>query len=130
MGRRYEEEIREVLRRMDDFLPEEPRRRQFGRQVRLWRNFLRVRLNQVRWLPPPGQLMLLTYAFALVVWAFGSWFGPLQLYLRLALGALFFIAYLLGLIGASRPPGRPYWRGRPIDTDPRPWDDWPARRRR
>lgn len=127
---RYEDEIREILQRMDAFVPEESTRRRLARTLRIWWNDLRRRLAAIAWLPAPDQLMLVTYALALVIWAFGGWFGPLTFYARLLLGLLFVLAYALSLAGLGRPPRRPYWRGRPIDYDPNPWRDWAARRRR
>lgn len=127
MTSKYEREIREILEKMDEFVPPPSLQQRVGNRVRgrwwRWR-------NQPRrgWSFAPGQLMLT--ALALIVASFVLRFFPFGGLLATVVGLagviLFVVAFILSLTARGRYGNREQrWRGRPIDV-PRdnPLADW------
>lgn len=130
MADRIEREIEEILRKIDDFVPDRARRpaRSAGRpfaaaQSWLARSLARVSLRQVAmW-----ALVVVLLAFFLRGLPGGSW---------LMIGGLivFITAAILSRRGGNAPKLEKRWRGEPIDLSGPPWPDrlkaWIKGRRR
>jgi hypothetical protein len=123
MADRIEREIEEILKKIDDFVPESPRARRPPRRVSRplssaqgWflRRLAAISLNQVMmW-----SLLVLLVAFFLRGVPIGMW---------LMIGALivFATAFFLSLVGGTsrRSGSEKRWRGEPIDLSGPSWPD-------
>lgn len=120
---RYEKEIKDILEKIEDFLPpgQEPseKRKQPGILDGLKRRIAGIRLTF-----SPGQifvtgLVLVTMAFILSFFSRG-----LTIYVGLAGGLLMALAYVLFLLGKQTRRQEKRWRGRIIDLEERRQGSW------
>ncbi|GEM_PF-1390283 len=113
MPDKFEREIDEILRKIDDF-PRGPiplrRRGGLARRIAAWQRSLAVRASHIS----VGQVMLAAMVLMICSYLFRSAFrGVWQYGLLLGL-ILFFTAFVLSLrSGSGARGGEPYFRGRP-----------------
>ncbi|MPZ49815.1 MAG: hypothetical protein GEU75_11075 [Dehalococcoidia bacterium] len=131
MADRIEREIEEILRKLDNFVPDSARRparrmRQPFTAAQSWlaHRLARISLNQV--------MMWALIAF-LVTFFFRA--IPGASWIMIAALIVFVSAFLLSRVGGSRPPTtQKRWRGEPIDLSGPSWPDrikaWLKGRRR
>ena len=128
MNQRYEREIRELLEKMDTFVPEESRRRKLWRQVRWWIADARDRLSPVGRGSSSQQLMLLSYGLAIAAYVVGAFIRPFGWGLGQLAALLFLAAYIGGILERRRTRYQPRWRGRVIEyrrsTSLSSWREW------
>jgi len=113
MPDKFEREIDEILRKIDDF-PRGPtplrRRRGFARRFAAWQRGLAVRASHIS----VGQVMLAAMVLMVVSYLFRSAFHSVWQYGLLLGLILFFTAFVLSLrSGGAARGGEPYFRGRP-----------------
>ncbi len=114
--KKYEEEIDEILKKLDGTLPSEPvtqrARRRFQEIGRALGPILAGPVSAIR----VGHVMLLSLALMIA-----SYILPLPSDWRTALGilglALFLVTLVLSFLGARRPKYEPRWRGKVIRYD-------------
>ncbi len=120
MPQKYEQEIDEILRRMESRLPRQSLRRRLGRRFAALSNAVLPHLA-VR--PTPTGLMaagLIAILLATILRAFLPGVGVPMAVLALAL----FLSALVLSVSRSRRQTRMGWRGRPVDYGRQPliWD--------
>jgi hypothetical protein len=125
MADRFEREIEDILRKIDDFVPEKGRgrrpTRRSSRPLGGLANWLTRRLASISL----GQVML--YSLVLVLAAFLFRFVNPVLMRWVIIGSLivFATAFVLSIMGGGRPANVPEkrWRGQPIDLSGPSWPD-------
>ena len=120
MADRIEREIEEILRRIDDFVPESARARRPGRRMSsplfTARSWLSARLAAISL----NQVMM--WSLIVVIGAFFLRAIPGASWLLVAALIVFVTAFVLSLRGrGGKTPKR--WRGQPIDLSGPRWTD-------
>ncbi len=130
MADRIEREIEEILRKIDDFVPERARRpaRRAGRPLAAAQGWLAHRLARI------SLRQVAFWALLVVVIAFLLKGIPGSGWLMIAGLIVFATAYLLSRRGGGRPRAEKRWRGQPLDLSGPRWPDrvkaWLKGRRR
>ena len=114
MSDKIEREVEEILRKLDEFVPEESRlaraRRRFGQAVSDLLRALLARLSRISL----GQMMLASLILVVVAFFFRNASPVLARWVIIGGIILFFTAFVLSLLGGrSRYETR--WRGQVID---------------
>jgi hypothetical protein len=131
MADRIEKEIEEILRKIDNFVPERARRpaRSAGQPLAaagswLLRRLARISLNQV-----------MMWSLLVVIIAFFARGAPVATWILVGALIVFATAFLLSRVGGQRrPAAEKRWRGEPLDLSGPSWPDrlkawWKGRRR-
>jgi uncharacterized membrane protein YccC len=126
MPERYQEEIEEILKGIEDTPPKETRSGAVERNSsEVYRSIRYQDTKEVppappkrRWRPTlsSGKLALAGLVLILL-WLFLHWNMLIWIGLALLVGA-----YLLFFVKPRRPYGEKIWRGRPMEDKPSPWD--------
>lgn len=121
--KRYEEEIEEILKKMDRVLPSKPVSQRARDRFRELASSLGPILTGMAATIQAGHLMLLSLALMLA-----AYFLPLPFDWKRDIGivglVLFFVAFVLSLLDRRRSRPEPRWRGRVIRTDQKNLPDW------
>ncbi len=122
--KRYEEEIEEILEKLDGTLPSQPLSHRFGSRLQDLGGSLGHALSSTLAAIQPGHLMLLSLALMLAASLL-----PLSFDWKRDLGilglVLFTVAFMLSLLERRRTRYEPRWRGRVIRYDSgRTLQDW------
>ena len=135
MPQKYEQEIDEILRRMESRLPRQPLRRRLSRRFAALSDAVVPRVA-VR--PTPTGLLLAGLAAVLLASILGAFIPGVGTPLSVLAVALFVSALVLSVTRSRRYP-RAGWRGRSMDYGRQPlvwdglirrWRDWRETRRR
>ncbi|MDP2936873.1 MAG: hypothetical protein Q8O86_10330 [Dehalococcoidia bacterium] len=122
--KRYEEEIEEILEKLDGTLPSQPLRQRAQGKMQNLAGSLKQGLSNAFRAVQPGHIMLLSLAIMLAAYLL-----PLPFNWQRSLGVLglvlFLVAFLVSLLDKRRTRYEPRWRGRVIryDSGGR-WQDW------
>jgi hypothetical protein len=131
MADRIEKEIEEILKKIDNFVPEGAKRRapKAGHSISSSQNWLLRRLARISL----NQVMM--WSLFVVIVAFFARSVPAATWIMVGALIVFATAFLLSRAGGSRRPSvEKRWRGEPMDLSGPTWPErfkawWQSRRR-
>ena len=132
MADRIEREIEDILRKIDDFVPEKPRRpvRRVGQPFAAAQSWFAHRLARI------SMNQVMAWSVFVVIVAFFARAVPIMSWVMLAAVIVFLTALIFSLrgMGGGKPSVQKRWRGEPIDLSGPGWPDrvkaWIKGRRR
>lgn len=121
--KRYEEEIDEILKKMDGALPSEPLAERARGRLQELAASLGPAISRIISGIQGGHLMLLSLALMLAAYIL-----PLPFDWKRGIGilglVLFFLAFIMSLLDRRHPRYEPRWRGRVIPYEQNRLPDW------